>query len=136
MSTCSCRYKCTCIIAALIAAIIIGVIASFLQITAAITITPAFLWTLFGIGVGLLAVLLLATSEMHNAHVGWCQCTTLNAVLIGLLGTVLFAVVLLGVGIVATSVTSAVLVGLLLFSFSFALSTLACHIRAIANCGD
>jgi len=136
MSMCSCRYKCNCVIAALIVSLIIGIVTAFLQITAVITVTPAFLWVLFGIAVGLLAILLLSSSL--QCRIAGCtdQCSILDAVLLGILGTILFAVVLLAVGIVATSVISAILVGLLLFSFSLALTALACYVRCVLNCAE
>ena len=55
--------------------------------------------------------------------------------LIGILGAILFAVVLLAVGIVATSVFNAILVGLLLFFFTLALTATACLVRCFAECG-
>jgi uncharacterized membrane protein YecN with MAPEG domain len=63
-------------------------------------------------------------------------CRIVNTVLVGILGTVLIAAVLLAVGIVATSVISAILVGILLFFFSLILTTLACYIRCVMNCGE
>lgn len=136
MSMCSCRYKCDCVVWALIASLIIGVITAFLQITAVITVTPVFLWVLFGIAVGILGLLLL-TSGMGGRNSG-CpdQCGILNTVLAGILGTILFAAILLAVGIVATSVISAILVGVLVFFFSLILTALACYIRCLTNCGE
>ena len=132
MSTC-CRYKCSCTLLALIASLVIGIIGAFLQITAVITITPVILWVLFGIAVALLGLLALSTALESGRS---CQesCAILNTLLIGALGTVLFSAVLLLVGIVATSVVSAILVGLVLFFFSLALTTLACYIRCLAGC--
>ena len=134
MSTC-CRYKCSCTILALIASLVIGIIGAFLQITAVITVTPVILWVLFGIAVALLGLLALSASAGSGKS---CpeNCTILNTLLIGALGTVLFSAVLLLVGIVATSVVSAILVGLVLFFFSLALTTLACYIRCLAGCGE
>ena len=43
MQTCNCQFRCSCVIAAVIASVILGVVAAFLQITGAITVTPAFL---------------------------------------------------------------------------------------------
>lgn len=136
MSMCSCRYKCNCVIAALIVSLIIGIVTAFLQITAVITVTPVFLWVLFGIAVGLLAVLLLSSSMQNRAAGCMDQCSILDVVLLGILSTILFAMVLLAVGIVATSVVSAILVGLLLFSFSLALTALACYLRCILSCEE
>ena len=135
MSMCDCRYKCSCTIGALIASLVIGIIGAFLQITAVITITPVILWVLFGISVAVLGLLLLSTA-LHTGRSCPEICSILNVLLIGSLGTILFSAVLLLVGITATSVISAILIGLVLFFFGLTLTTLACYIRCIANCGD
>jgi uncharacterized membrane protein (DUF485 family) len=54
--------------------------------------------------------------------------------LIAILGTVQFSVVLLAVGIVATSVLSAILVGILLFFLTLTLTAAACYVRQTAGC--
>ena len=136
MSTCSCRYKSTCIIFALISSIIVGIIASFLQITAAITITPVFLWVLFASAVALLAILLLSSALTTKLGRNCDACAILNAILAGILGSILFALILLTTGIVATSILTAILIGLLLFSYTLALTALACYIRCTLNCDD
>ena len=53
----------------------------------------------------------------------------------GILGTALFSVVLLALGVVATSVLSAALVGLLLASFALTLAGSACYVKALTGCG-
>ncbi len=44
---CNCSNKCAC--TSIIASIIIGIVAGILRITGVITVTPAFLWVVFGI---------------------------------------------------------------------------------------
>ena len=136
MSTCSCRYKCNCSVLALIVSLVIGIVAAFLQITAVITVTSVFLWVLFGIAVAFLGILVLSSALQGRNGACFDQCTVLNTVLIGILGTILFAVVLLLVGITATSVISAILVGLLLFFFSLTLTALACYTQCVLNCAE
>ena len=135
MSIFGCRCKCNCLLAAVIASVIVGVVAAFLQITGMITVTPAFLWVVLGIAVVYLGILVLASARCCPEEASGCLCTALNALLVGILGAALFAVVLLGIGIVATSILSAVLVGLLLFFFSFTLSATACLVRSLFTCG-
>lgn len=134
MNVLGCNYKCSCTVAAVIASVIIGVIAAFLQITAVITVTPVFLWVAFGIAVICLGKLALATALARRVDNDTCACSALNAVLLGILGTILFAVILLAVGITATSVVSAILIGLLLFFFTLMLTATACLIRTQAAC--
>ena len=133
MSLCNC--KCNCTAAAVIASVIVGVLAAFFQITGMITVTTAFLWVVFGIAVGYLGLFVLSTALCCAEEASVCVCTALNALLVGILGTVLFALILLAVGIVATSVVSAILVGLTLFFFSLVISATACYVRTVSGCG-
>lgn len=132
MTLCNCR--CSCTTAAVIASVIAGVLAAFFQITAVITVTPVFLWVVFGIAVGYLAVFVLSVC-CHREQTA-CGCAALNALLIGILGTILFALILLAVGIVATSVLSAILVGLTVFFFALTVSATACYVRTALGCGN
>ena len=134
MSSFDCQCRCSCQLAAIIASAIIGVITAFLQIAGIITVTPAFLWVVFGIAVVYLCVLVVASALSGDRENAGCFCQALNALLIGILGTVLFAVVLLAVGIVATSILSAFLVGVLLFFFALTLTSSACLVRTLADC--
>ena len=129
MPTCSCNFRCSCVIAAVVASVILGVVAAFLQITGAITVTPAFLWVVLGVAVGYLGIL-LATAGQNDAG---C-CGAIGTVLAGTLGAALFSVVLLAVGITATSVVSAILVGILLFFLALIFTATACYIRCLADC--
>lgn len=130
----TCTFKCSCSAAALIAGVILGVLAAFLQITAVITVTPAFLWVAFGIAVVYLAILVAAAAATGTTGRYACRCPVLNTLLLGILGTLLFAVVLLAVGIVATSVISAILVGLLVLFLTLTLAASACFVRCLSNC--
>ncbi len=125
-SDCSCRNTCT--TAALIISIVVGIITAFLRITAVITVTPAFLWTIFGIAVVYLAVTLLASTSFRccTENVPCCLTTTTSVLLGAIIATVLLAVVLLAVEFAATSVLGAVITGLLLFSFFLTLTETAC----------
>lgn len=140
MSNCQCVRKCNCTLWSVIAAVAVGVLAAFLQITGMITVTTAFLWVLLGIAVGYLAVLVVSTalSRWENGCEcgNRCLCTLLNALLAGILGTVLFSVVLLAIGVTAGSVLSAILVGLLLLSFSLTVAGSACFVRCKVGCGN
>ena len=132
MCNCNCRFNCT--LAAIISAVIVGVIAAFLQITGTITVGIPFLWVALGIGVVYLAGLLWASVLHRRSENPSCLCRALNALLSGALGTVLFALVLLAVGIVATSILSAILVGLLVFFLWLTVSASACYVRCTTDC--
>ena len=129
----NCNCKCLCNIIAIIASIVVGIVTAFLQITGVITITNTFLWVVFGIAVGYLAVLLFGAAFARNTDCR-CVCNSLNTAIVGILGAILFSTVLLAVGIVATSVTTAILGGLVLVFFSLVISGTACLVRCIASC--
>ena len=127
---CSCKCKCT--LAAFIVSAIVGVVTAFLQITGVITLTPVFLWVAFGIAVAYLGILAATASNRASE----CLCRSLHAVLFGILGSILFALVLLAVGIVATSILSAILAGILLFFASLMVTSTACLVRSLYSCAS
>ena len=134
MTLCNC--KCSCSLFSLVAGLIIGVIAAFLQITGTITVTTVFLWVSAGVAAVYLGILLLTSGVQQNCSRCGCLCDALNTLLLGALGTILFAAILLAVGIVATSVLSAILVGLLVASFTVLMTGTACVIRNLFDCGN
>lgn len=136
MSVVNCGCRRDCVVIGAVASAIIGVLAAFLQITGVITVTPAFLWVTLGIAVVYLAVLAGAAVLSRRTERCYCVCRALNALLLAILGTALFSVVLLAVGIVATSIVSAILVGLLLFFTALILTSTACLVRCLTDCGD
>lgn len=133
MGFCCPENRYDCVTLSVVASLIIGVVAAFLTITAVITVTPAFLWVLFGIAVVYIAVALLSASLKGDR--AFC-CASLKAALIGALGTILFAVVLLGITFAATSVVGAIVVGLLLFFFSLMIATTVCYVKCLSYCND
>ena len=131
-NNCTCKGNCTTI--ALIISIVVGIIAAFLRITAAITVTPAFLWTVFGIAVVYLAIVLITAASISCCENKPCCIKNIITVLLGaIIATVLFAIVLLAVEFVATSILGAVITGLLLLSFFLVLTETACLVRCIVT---
>lgn len=132
-NNCNCRGTCTTV--ALIVSLVVGIVAAFLRITAAITVTPAFLWVVFGIAVVYLAVLLItvASASCCENKAPCCIKDILSVLLGAIIATIFFAVLLLAVEFVATSIIGAVITGLLLLSFFLALTETACLVRCIAT---
>ena len=128
MSFFCCDNKPSCVSLAVIASAILGVIAAFLQITAVITVTPAFLWIALGIAIGYLAVLLATTQCCQGTTSCRCRCGAITAILAGILGTALISVILLAITFAATSIIGAILVGLLILFLSLIVSATACLI--------
>ena len=130
---CNCKWSCS--VAALIISAIIGVVAAFLQILGVITVGTAFLWVALGIAVVYLAVLFAGAVLRGGRERPACLCRVTDLLLTGILGTALLSLILLAVGIVATSVFSAIAVGVLLFFLWLTLSASACYIRCLLGCG-
>ena len=114
-----------CLIIAIASSIVIGIVAGILTITGIITLTPAFLWVVFGIAVSYLAIAFVVSTLRRFDSL--CDPRNTVATLIaGILGTILFSVILLGVTFAATSALGAILAGLLLASFALVITTTAC----------
>jgi len=130
MSFCNGTSRFNCTYAAVVASIAVGVITAFLTIMGVIALTPAFLWVTLGVAAVYLAVVLLATaiSQRHTDH-----CSALTALLLGILGTVLFSIILLAVSFAATSVIGAIFAGVLLFFLSLTFTATACYVRCLAR---
>lgn len=131
---CNCRCNCTAV--AVVASIILGILAAFLQITGAITVAAAFLWVILGIAVVYLGVLVIANTLTRCTEQASCACSSLGAILVGIAGSILFSIILLAVGIIATSIVSAILVGLLVFFFFLTILATACYVRYLGNCSN
>ncbi len=124
---CGCRNICTSI--AVVVSLIVGIVTAFLRVMAIITVTPAFLWVTFGIAIGYLALLLAGALFSQNTVGQACFAKTVSALLAGILGTILFSIVLLAIPFVATSIVGAIVTGILLFFFSLAVISTACFVK-------
>ena len=134
MSNCQCSCKNSCIVYAVGASIILGLVTFVLSFTATITVTSAFLWVLLGIGVVTLVLSPVIAYIANQTGATSCVCSSLNALLWGLLGTILFSVILLAITFPATSILGAVILGVLIGFTTLALTSLACIAKCIANC--
>lgn len=133
-SNCNCRLDCGGL--AILASIIIGLVTFVLSFTAIIASTPAFLWVLFGIAVVVLALTPVTTAIIRGSGVRGCVCSILPILLTGLLGTILFSVVLLAITFAAGSILGAVFLGLLLGFFTLVITSIACLAKCAAGCRE
>lgn len=129
-----CGRRLHCTLAAVILGLIAGVVAAFLQITGTVTVAPVFLWAALGFAVVYLVALVLSSAVRPIDDCRPCVCRALNALLVGLLGTALFALILLAVGVVATSILSAVLVGFVVLFLTLTLASTVCLVRCLNHC--
>ena len=136
MSMIDCNCRCRCNLIALIASLLIGVIAAFLQITGVLYLNTIFLWAAFIIAVVYLAILILSAAVAGRNEPCACLCTNLRSLLAGALGTILFALVLLLINVATRTVIGAILVGLLLFFFTLLFTSSACLVKCLADCRD
>lgn len=135
MNNCGCKLSCP--LLAVVASIIIGVIGAFLTISATITLTPAFLWVALGIAVVYLAVTLLSVSPAQRSDTRIsCLCPVLSTLIAGILGTALFAAILLGITFAATSIIGAIFAGALLAFLSLVITSTTCLVKCLAGCAD
>lgn len=132
----NCNMRCNCTGIGAIASIILGVVTAFLTFSATITVTPAFLWVLFGIAVVALGLLLIYSSLLRCTSARECVCNILPAVLTGILGTILTSVILLGITFAATSIIGAIITGVLIFFFSLLVTSVSCLVSCTAGCSD
>lgn len=136
MNLCECKNKCECALTAIIASVVIGIVAVFLNFSAIITVTPMLLWIFFAVAILMLTVGLLTAREIRRQENQQCYCSGLTAFLAGILLTVLVSVVLLVVDIAATGLLSSILVGILAGSFALMLTSAVCIIKALFGCAD
>lgn len=129
---CHCDRRPGCTALAVIAAIVVGVLTAFLQLSGVIAFSAVLIGGFFGIAVVYLAVVTIAAALARRADAAEC-CQSLGAVLAGILGTIALAVVLLVVDIAAASVPGAILTGLLLFFFTLTLAATACYARCLCE---
>lgn len=132
MNCCQCKFNCTSL--AVIVSFIIGVVAVFLTLMGTLTVGTPLLWVLFGIAVGFLAVTLLSARLCGADERTNCLCPVLSVLLTGILGTILFSLILLLVDVAIASVIGAILVGLLFLFFALTLTTTACLIKCLSDC--
>lgn len=133
---CCCQNKCSCTVVSVVVSLILGVIAAFLQITGVFTLTPVALVAVAAVAAVYLGALTLSVLLSARRDRARECCGSLNALLAGLLGTIFLATLLLAVGITATSVISAILVGILIGGVSLTLLVSACLVRCLTACGD
>ena len=132
MNCCQCRFNCTTL--AVIASAIIGIVAAFLTMSGNLALGTTFLWVFFGIAIALLAVNLVVSGLYNNENKPDCLCPTQAITLTGILGTVLFSIILLLVDVALTSVIGTILSGLLFASFALTLTSTACLIKCLGEC--
>ncbi len=133
MTNTNCVYRFDCTFFAVLASLIIGVAAAILRIMGIITATPAFLWVVFGIAVGFLVITFLTTNS-GAAITRRCACSRVTALLVGILATILTAVILLAIEFAATSVAGAIITGALAAAFTLLVSSTACIIKCLTAC--
>lgn len=133
-ANCNCRNFCS--LFAIILSLVVGIVTAMLTFMAVITVTPAFLWVLFGIATLYLLVAPVLLSFVRSCDTRDCVCALLPNLLTGLVGTILTSLVLLAVTFAATSILGALVTGALLAFFTLVITSNACLASCTASCLD
>ena len=135
MSKLSCYCGNDCTVLSVIASIVIGIVATVLNVTATIALGVPFLWAALGIALFFFAVTLVgsAISQDENRR---CFCPALTTLITGVLGTTLAAVILLLVDLAAAGVVASLIVGGLAGFFTLVLTSVACLIKCLSGCNQ
>ncbi|MBR4973641.1 MAG: hypothetical protein IKY45_04165 [Clostridia bacterium] len=137
MRNCNCNTRFDCTLLAIAASIIVGITAAILSFTAIITVSTAFLWVALGIAVVYLAILLVASVGARPFR-NDCSCDSIPLILAGILLAILTALILLAIEFPATSVLSAIIIGVLIGSLALIFTASACFIKCVTafDCCD
>ena len=130
-SYCCCRRDCT--TWAIVAAVVLGVLAVFLQVTGVIVIGAAALTAALETGLIALGVLLVAMAAAHTGE-GYCLCRSVTAALVGAVGTIVLALALLTLPLDVTGIVFLLLTGLLVAAFTLLVASVVCLIRCLSGC--
>lgn len=126
-NNCGCTRDC--VFWSLIVSLAVGVLVAFLTVTAVIVLAPIASVVALGYAAVYLALLTIFRRR------GGC-CRALFAVIIGLLVTILAALVLIAFTFAATSVVGAIVTGVLAAAVTLTLTTSGCYLRCDADCID
>ncbi len=120
-----CSNRNDCLIIAVAASILIGIVTAILSATEIITLIPAFLWALLSVAVVYLLVTFVASS-LRRFDTPYCSKILITAFIVGILGTILFSILLLVLPIALASPAGIIFSGLLLASFSLIITSVSC----------
>lgn len=127
-----CEDRCSCTILAVIISAVVGIVLAFAQMSSGITLSTIYLAVILGIAVIYLAVTLLSVATARYQFRSLCSRSALDALIIGIIGTIIMAIVSILVGIAAT-VIGAVIVGLLGGFLALMLSATVCVIKFLSS---
>ena len=134
MNICCCKTKCDCTLIAVIASVITGIIAAFLNFSAVIAVPQFVLWILFGVALGLLALALVAAPFTCRCENKECFCASVTSFLVGVFGTVAASLVLVLVDLTAGGLLASVITGLLFGLFALTITSAGCLVRNLLGC--
>ena len=129
---CEGKKNCTCI--SIIISAIVGIVASFLQIGGLFIFIPLIAVVFLAVAILFLLATLIAAGLGRITAQYSCVCSALNALLTGIIGTVITSIIVLAFGIIAIGVISSIFTGLLVFFTALMILSTVCLIKAFANC--
>lgn len=134
MNICCCKTKCDCTLISVIASVIAGIIAAFLNFSGTIVLPQFVLWIFFGVALGLLALAFAAAPFACRCANKECFCASVTAFLIGVFGAVTAALVLVLVDITAGGLLASLITGLLFGFFALTITSAGCIVKNLFGC--
>ncbi len=136
MNLCNCDNSFSCKGVAIVLSVIVGVLTTILRITGILTVPTVFFWVAFGVALGFLGLALLTSAGARSNCVCVGKCNILSTLVVAAILTALLALIPIGVTFSATGVTGSIVIGLLLLFFTLTISSAACYVKCLVNCGD
>ena len=133
---CSCKTSCTGL--GVLASLVAGVVTLILTITGRIAISTLFAQVGFVVAFIFLLLTILVSLYLSDCSLkeGCCICRGLSALHLGIFGTVITSLALLGIGFAATSFVGAFVYGAFAFFFVLIVTSAICLTRCLACCDD
>lgn len=133
MEICGCKTKCDCTFFSVIVSVIVGIIVAFLNVSGTIAVPQVVLWVFFGVALAALAAAFVAGALQRREHTG-CFCSSLTTLLVGVLGTVLFSLVLILADIATGGIFGSLITGLLFAAFTLIITSVGCLTKSLFGC--
>ena len=133
---CNCKASCTGL--GVLASLAVGVVTLILTITGRIAISALFAQVGFVVAFVFLLLTFLVALYLSDCNIkkDCCVCRGLSALHLGVFGTVISSLVLLGIEFAATSFVGAFVYGVFAFFFVLIVTSAICLTRCLACCDD
>lgn len=146
MNNCSCNCNCncncncgcnlSCKAIGILLSIVFGVLAGILFFFKALPCVTVSIWVALAIAVIVLIATIFAVFRSNSISDKVCLCRNISTLLVGVIGTIITAVVALALWLLPCSIFIATLIGLIAFFFVLTLSAVVCILLCLLDCND